>query len=236
MQNKVYIPSHVAIIMDGNGRWAEKNGFERSYGHLMGVESVKEVIEVSLKIGVRYLTLYAFSSENWSRPKKEVDYLMELFCSTIVDQNDMLKKNGVKVLFMGDIPSLSPKVQKYIELCETETVDNSTLTLVIALNYSARNELVNATKRVVQSVVDGALGVADITEDTIKNNLYLGRLPDPDLIIRTSGECRLSNFMLWQASYSEFYFTEILWPEFKELEYMGAINSFSKRQRRFGNI
>ena len=236
MNEKLNIPNHVAIIMDGNGRWASQNGFDRSYGHMMGVESVKDVIDESLVLGVRYLTLYAFSFENWSRPKTEVDGLMELFCSTIISQKDILKKRGVRVLFMGDKDALSLKVCEYIKICEDETSQNLKLTLVVALNYSSRMELTNATKLISRKVLSGELSIDDITESVISKHLYIGSVPDPDLIIRTSGECRLSNFLLWQSSYSEFYFTSVFWPEFKKEEYREAIEVFSKRKRRFGNI
>lgn len=236
MEKTTEIPTHVAIIMDGNGRWAESNGYDRSYGHLMGVESVKDVIDESLHTGVKYLTLYAFSLENWSRPEAEIEYLMELFCSTIVEQKEILKSRGVRVHFMGATSQLSAKVQGYVSICEQETAENDKLVLVIALNYSSRNELVNAVKQIALDVELGVLSVDEINEETVKNNLYIASLPDPDLIIRTSGECRLSNFMLWQASYSEFYFTDVLWPDFKREEFSEAINSFTKRQRRYGNI
>ncbi len=230
------VPLHVAIIMDGNGRWAEKNGYERSYGHFMGVNSVKEVIDQSLQSGVRCLTLYAFSSENWSRPSKEVEYLMELFCSTITEQKELLKEKGVRVLFVGRREELSEKVVSYVDICEKETVDNSTMTLVIALNYSSRNEIIDATKLIAQRVADGKLNIEDINEEVINNSLYTQSLPDPDLVIRTSGECRLSNFLLWQCSYSEFYFTDILWPDFGKKQYIEALEAYAKRKRRFGNI
>ncbi len=222
--------------MDGNGRWATQNGFERSYGHIMGVGSVKEVIEESLDLGVRYLTMYAFSAENWSRPRTEVDGLMELFCSTISDQKEILKSKGVKVLFMGDREALCDKVCGYIDSCENDTSDNSNLTLIIALNYSSRAELTRAAKQIAILSVSGELNIGDITETTIKEHLYIGNIPDPDLIIRTSGECRLSNFLLWQCSYSELYFTEVLWPDFNKEQYRKAIDVFSNRTRRFGNI
>lgn len=236
MKKAIEIPAHVAIIMDGNGRWAESKGYDRSYGHLMGVEPIKDIIDESLNLGIKYLTLYAFSSENWSRPELEIDYLMELFCSTIVDQKELLKSKGVRVCFMGYTPDLNTKLQNYVRICEEETSGNDNLILVIALNYSSRNEIVNAIKLIVLQAEKGKLSVDDITEETVKNNLYIASLPYPDLIIRTSGECRLSNFMLWQASYSEFYFTNILWPDFKRIEFLKAINTFTMRQRRYGNI
>lgn len=230
------IPNHIAIIMDGNGRWAVSNGYDRSYGHLKGVDSVKAIVEESLEIGVKFLTMYAFSSENWGRPTKEVEYIMELFCSTVVDQKEILKKQGVKVLFMGESSQLSDKVKDYMSLCERETSENCKLTLVIALNYSSRSELVSAVKKIAQSVLNSEITLEQIDEKTVSNNLCIASLPDPDLIIRTSGECRLSNFMLWQASYSEFYFTDILWPDFGKKEYFEAISSYSRRARRFGKV
>ena len=229
-------PNHIAIIMDGNGRWATSHGYERSYGHLKGVESVKVVIEESLNVGVKYLTLFAFSSENWGRPSKEVEYLMELFCCTIVEQKSILKRQGVKVLFMGDKSQLSSKVLESINICESETVENDKLTLVVALNYSSRSELVSAVKQIVEKVQSDEITIDQIDEKIVSNNLCIASLPDPDLIIRTSGECRLSNFMLWQASYSELYFTDVLWPDFGQKEYLEAINSYLKRSRRFGKV
>ncbi len=236
MDKTLNIPQHIAIIMDGNGRWAKKHGYDRSYGHLMGVESVKTIIDESLRLGVKCLTLYAFSSENWSRPAKEVEYLMELFCSTIIQQKELLIERGVRVLFMGREQELSDKVRQYVNICQQETAQNNTMILNVALNYSSQNELVDASRKIAEMVKKGDLSLHEITEKTITDSLYTASLPELDLIIRTSGELRLSNFMLWQASYSEFYFTDVLWPDFGAEQYLMAIEDYTKRKRRFGNI
>lgn len=230
------VPKHIAIIMDGNGRWAKQRGEERLYGHMAGVKSVRKVIQRCLDIDVKYLTLYAFSAENWGRPVDEVNGIMELFCKTIAEQIGDLIEQGVRVYFMGKRDRLSDEVKESLHIAEELTKENKSLTLIIALDYSAKEEIVCATQKIVQMVVNGEIGVEQITDETINDNLYLSDIPDPDLMIRTSGECRISNFMLWQLAYSEFYFTDILWPDFGGEELEIAINSYRARDRRFGKI
>ncbi len=230
------IPQHVAIIMDGNGRWAKAHGKERVYGHIHGVESVRRVIKACPKYGIKYLTLYTFSTENWGRPSDEVSALMELMCSSIANETPELCEQGVAVRILGDRSQLSDKVNASIDEIERKTADGKTLTLMLAFNYSSRSEITRAVRQIAQAAVDGNMSVADINEQTITDNLYTAGIPDPDLMIRTSGECRLSNFLMWQASYSELYFTDELWPDFNEESLVEAIKVYNKRDRRFGLV
>lgn len=230
------VPNHVAIIMDGNGRWAKKRGFSRSYGHIEGVESVVSAIESALDFNIKYLTVYAFSTENWNRPIEEVDSIMSLFCVTIEAQMDNLTKNGVRVRFMGDFSKLNTKVLESIKFCEEKTSNNSNLTFVVAINYSSRWEIERMVKNISLKVKNNEMIIEDIDSDSISREMFLEDVPDPDLIIRTSGECRLSNFLLWQAAYSEFYFTDILWPDFRKNEFKCAIEYYASRDRRFGAL
>ena len=219
------IPRHVAVIMDGNGRWAKERGQERVYGHVNGVESMRKVIRAAMKWGVKYLTAYAFSTENWGRPREEVDALMELLCRTIADETDELDANGVRIRFIGQTDVLSDVVRESISRSEH---------LIIALNYSSRWEIVRMAQRVAAQVRDGDLQVCDIDAEVVSRNLETAGIPDPDLLIRTSGELRLSNFLLWQLSYSELYFTETYWPDFDEAQFDRAIEEYRKRERRYG--
>jgi len=228
------IPQHIAIIMDGNGRWAKAHGKERVYGHMQGVESVRRVIKACPKYGIKYLTLYTFSTENWGRPAEEVNALMELMCSSIASETPELCKQGVAVRILGDRSALSEKVNASIDDIERKTADGKTLTLLLAFNYSSRSEITRAVRMIAERVVAGDLKVEDITEQTITENLYTADIPDPDLVVRTSGECRLSNFLMWQASYSELYFMDVLWPDFDEAQLVNAIEAYNKRDRRFG--
>jgi undecaprenyl diphosphate synthase len=230
------IPRHVAIIMDGNGRWAENRGEERYVGHMQGVESVRRVVKAAVKNGVEYLTLYAFSTENWGRPAEEVSALMEILCRSIIDETPELKRQGVRVRMIGDRSRFSEKVQQHLALIEQETSTEEKLTLILALNYSSRSELVRATQLLAERVARGELQPGEIDEKAVSESLYTHFCPDPDLIIRTSGECRLSNFLLWQASYSEFYFPEVLWPDFTEQEFERALEVYAGRDRRFGLV
>ena len=230
------IPRHIAIIMDGNGRWAQRQGQERIFGHQHGVESIRSCVKAALKNGVRYLTLYAFSTENWGRPADEVNALMELLCKSVESETPELKSRGVSLRFIGRLHELSPQIREAIEYSEAQTADNDKLTLVIALNYSSRTEILDAFKTIASEIEDGKLNKDEISTDTISAHLSTRGLPDPDLIIRTSGEQRLSNFLLWQAAYSEFYFTDTFWPEFGETEFEKAINAFKSRNRRYGLI
>lgn len=228
------IPRHVAVIMDGNGRWAQERGEDRVVGHINGVESMRKTIRAAVECGVEYLTVYAFSTENWGRPEREVTALMELLCTTIANETDELKQNGVRMRFIGDIQALSKEVRTAISKSEKETFQNRKLTLIIAVNYSSRWEITQMVRKVAVQVRDEGLQVHDITADTVAANLATAGIPDPDLLIRTSGELRLSNFLLWQLSYSELYFTDIYWPDFDEEAFYEAIREYQHRGRRYG--
>ena len=236
MSEQRSIPQHVAIIMDGNGRWAKQHGKERYEGHIAGVESVRRVLRAAVTTGVKYLTLYAFSTENWGRPVAEVDAIMELFCKSVVGEAPELVKQGIKVQIIGERDRFSERVLEMIDKIESTTLSGDKLTLVLAFNYSARREIMLATKAIAERVAKGELRTEEISEQTISEHLMTRSIPDPDLIVRTSGECRLSNFLLWQASYAEFYFPETLWPDFDEKEFERALEAFAKRERRYGLV
>ena len=222
--------------MDGNGRWAKQRGKERYEGHLMGVESVRSVTRAAVRNGVEWLTLYAFSTENWGRPQAEVDAIMELFCRAVINEGEELAKQGVRVLIMGERTRFSQSVLEMIERIESVTASGDKLTMVLAFNYSSRREIVLAAQSLAERVASGKLKAEDITEESFAQSLMTSNIPDPDFIIRTSGECRLSNFLLWQASYSEFYFPEVLWPDFTEEEFDKAMEEFARRERRYGLV
>lgn len=222
--------------MDGNGRWAKARGQERLYGHMQGVESIRKTVKAAIAAGVRFLTLYAFSKENWGRPQEEIDGLMEIFCKCAVNETPELKEQGVRMKFIGDIDGLHPDVRTSVEYCEKETHDNDTLTLVIAMNYSSRWEIIRMVKTIAGETENGKIASGDIKESTISAHLCTSGIPDPDLIIRTSGEHRLSNFLLWQAAYSEFYFTPVQWPDFDEAEFSRALKEYTRRDRRYGAV
>ncbi|MBQ2019412.1 MAG: isoprenyl transferase [Rikenellaceae bacterium] len=230
------IPQHVAIIMDGNGRWAKQRGKERVEGHIEGVQRLRDAIKASARWGVRYLTVYAFSTENWGRPEAEVNAIMELFCKSVINESPELQKQGVRVQVMGDRAGFSEKVLVYIDRIESETAAGERLTLVLAFNYSSRSELTAAVRQIAVEVAEGRYAAEEITAQTVSDHLLSAGVPDPDLLIRTSGECRLSNFLLWQSAYTEFYFTEVLWPDFTEEEFDGAIESYMHRDRRYGLV
>lgn len=230
------LPSHIAIIMDGNGRWAKARGLERSQGHKEGVSAIRKVVEAATKASVRYLTVYAFSTENWRRPTEEVNGLMDLMVYAITQETDDLKKNGVSIASIGDRSRLPDKVREALETCIRETAEGKNLTLVIALSYSSKWELTEATRRITDDVINGVMRKEDINEETISQYLTTSNLPDPDLLIRTGGEQRISNFLLWQCAYTEFYFTETFWPDFGEQELYEAILTYQSRERRFGKI
>ncbi|MDI3526587.1 MAG: undecaprenyl diphosphate synthase [Tenuifilum sp.] len=232
--DKTRVPKHVAIIMDGNGRWAKKRGNQRIFGHRNGVNAVKAATEAAGEIGVKYLTLYAFSTENWNRPKSEVDALMSLLVETINSEMNTLLKNGIRVLTIGDITKLPKEVQKKLIDIKEKTAHCETNTTVLALNYGARYEITEAVKKISNSVKNGDLNPEDISINTISENLDTANIPDPDLLIRTSGELRLSNFLLWQLAYAELYFTPVLWPDFTKEDFFKAIIDYQKRERRFG--
>ena len=228
------IPQHVAIIMDGNGRWAKQQGEDRVYGHYEGVNSVREIVEACGEVGVRYLTFYAFSTENWNRPKEEVDALMELLVSTISMETPNLLKKGVKLTVIGDVESLPLSCQKELQESIDATANNDTVTLILALSYSSKWEITYAVKKIGSMIENGTIKTKNITTRLIEENLSTKNFPDPELMIRTSGEHRISNFLLWQLAYSEFYFTEVLWPDFRKDEFFKAILSYQNRERRFG--
>jgi len=232
--DKTNVPQHVAIIMDGNGRWATKQGEDRVFGHHEGVNSVREIVEACGEIGVKHLTLYAFSTENWNRPKEEVDALMELLVATISMETPNLDKKGVKLQAIGDIESLPQSCQRELQESIDFTAKNDTLTLILALSYSSKWEITNAVKQIAKKVEEGKMNSKDITSKDIEKHLSTSKWPEPELMIRTSGEHRISNFLLWQLAYAEFYFTETLWPDFRKNEFFKAILSYQNRERRFG--
>lgn len=232
--NKNNIPRHVAIIMDGNGRWAKQHGEDRIFGHHEGVNSVRDIVEACGEIGVKFLTLYAFSTENWNRPKEEVDALMELLVATISMETPNLHKKGVRLQVIGDVLSLPESCQKELQESIDLTASNTTVTLILALSYSSKWEITDAVKKIAARVEKGELKAADITSKLISENLNTKDYPDPELMIRTSGEHRISNYLLWQLAYAEFYFTDVLWPDFRKDEFFKAIISYQNRERRFG--
>ncbi len=230
------IPSHIAIIMDGNGRWAKQRGLPRASGHKRGVDTVRDIVEASAEIGIKYLTLYTFSTENWNRPKDEVSTLMRLLLSSLKERLSELDKNDIKLTSVGDLSSLPVEVQKQLRTDIEKTRNNKKMTLNLALSYSGRWELVKAVKSISEQVAEGKLKSEDIDEKIISDNLTTRNLPDPDLLIRTSGEFRVSNFLLWQIAYSEFVILDVLWPEFKREHLYNSIKEFQKRERRFGKV
>ncbi len=236
MGNTERIPTHIAIIMDGNGRWAKALGKERYEGHLEGVNSVRECIKAARRNGVKYLTLYAFSTENWGRPIEEVNALMELFCKSVIAETPELIKQGVKVVMIGRRDRFSERVCSHLQQIEHDTAAGEDLTLVLAFDYSSRDEITTAVKSIAQKVASGEMALEDISEHTIAQSLYTALIPDPDFIIRTSGECRLSNFLLWQASYAEMYFTPVMWPDFKQEQFDKALEAYASRERRYGKL
>ena len=232
--NTDYLPSHLAIIMDGNGRWAKQKGMLRALGHEKGIKSVRKTVEACAKLGIQNLTLYAFSTENWNRPKLEVDTLMKLLVSSLKKEIKTLQTNNIKLNAIGNLTNLPDSVQKELQEVIDKTVENSRMTLTLALSYGAREELIQAVKKISNKVKNNIISEETIDESIINQHLYTHNLPDVDLVIRTSGEHRISNFLLWQIAYAEFYFTEVLWPDFSENDLYEAIISYQKRERRFG--
>ena len=231
-----HIPKHVAIIMDGNGRWAKQRGEQRVKGHQSGVQPIREVVETAAKVGVGYLTLYAFSTENWARPKEEVDALMLLLANAIKNEVGSLHKNNVRLNVIGDVVSLPAEVQNMLaEACKL-TASNTGLTLTLALSYSARWEILDAVKKYMLAVQSKDVSIDALSESTFEQYLTTAGMPNPELLIRTSGEQRISNFLLWQLAYTELYFTDVLWPDFDGEDFMDAIVDFQQRERRFGKI
>jgi len=234
--DKSKLPKHIAIIMDGNGRWAKQKGENRLYGHKNGTKSVRQVIEGSIEAGIKYLTLYAFSKENWKRPSKEVEGLMNLLISSIESELEELHSNGVKLNIIGDMCRLSDKVQNKVKIAIEKTKNNKTLNLNIALSYSGRWEIVEAVKKIANDTKNGTLSIDKINEELFSDYLETAGMPDPELLIRTSGEQRISNYLLYQLAYAEFYFTPLLWPDFSKEDLYEAIFIYQNRERRFGKI
>jgi len=232
--DKNRIPKHVAVIMDGNGRWAESHGKARVFGHESGVESVRSVVEGAGEIGVKHLTLYAFSTENWERPKEEVDALMGLLVHAIDNESELLMKNNVRLTTIGDVSKMPLKVKERLDGCIGLLSGNTGLNLILALSYSSKWEIVNAVKNLAQDSIEGKVKPEMINDKLFEEYLNTAELPDPELLIRTSGEFRISNFLLWQIAYSELYFTEKLWPDFRKEDLFEAIFDFQNRERRFG--
>ena len=232
--DKTKLPRHIAIIMDGNGRWAKEQGQDRLFGHFHGVESVRNIVEGSAELGIEYLTLYAFSTENWDRPEYEVVGLMELLVSTIRGEVESLHKNNIRLHVIGDMNMLPDYARKELEEALAYTQNNTGLNLVMALSYSGRWELLNAVKSIAHKVKKGELAVEDIDQDTLQQHLVTSGLPDPELMIRTSGEYRISNFLLYQLAYAELYFTQVRWPDFRKQHLYEAIIDYQGRERRFG--
>ena len=228
------LPKHIAIIMDGNGRWAKQQGEQRIFGHHNGVSSVRDTTEAAAELGVKYLTLYAFSTENWNRPKDEVEALMELLVMTISKETETLLKNGIRLETIGDIDSLPASCKYQLQEAKEATKAGDRMTLILALSYSSKWEIIKAVKEIAQEAKDGKLKPEDITEELFATKLCTSGMPDPELMIRTSGEHRISNFLLWQLSYAEFYFTEKLWPDFRKEDFYEAIYNYQNRERRFG--
>lgn len=234
--NKEQLPTHVAIIMDGNGRWAKKKGYVRALGHENGVDALRNIATAAAELGVRYLTVYAFSSENWSRPKKEVNALMSLLVSSLKKELGTLVDNKISLNAIGDLQSLPDKCQRELGEVIRKTRKLDRMTLSLALSYGSRQEMLQAVQRIAAEVAEGSLSPESINETTITNHLYTAGIPDPDLLIRTSGENRISNYLLWQIAYSELYFTDKLWPEFSKEDFYAAIHDYQHRERRFGKI
>lgn len=228
------LPKHLAIIMDGNGRWAKQQGYLRAFGHENGTKSVKEIIKTSAKLGIEYLTLYAFSTENWNRPKLEVQALMKILINSLKKELVTLQENNIRLNAIGNLDKLPKTAQKELLDVMDKTKNNTRLTLTLALSYGSREELVNAVKAISDKVKNNIISIDTIDDSIINEHLYTQNLPDVDLLIRTSGEHRISNFLLWQIAYAELYFTNVLWPDFKDQDLYEAIISYQKRERRFG--
>lgn len=230
------VPKHIAIIMDGNGRWAKQQGQMRTFGHQEGVKAVKDVIEGAAEAGVKFVTLYTFSTENWKRPKYEVDALMELLVDSIHKETGTLLEKGIQLQTIGDLDKLPEDCRKQLEETMKATSQCDKMTIILALSYSARWEIIAATKKIAEKVKEGKLAIDDITEEVFNNELCTANIPDPELLIRTSGELRISNYLLWQIAYSELYFSPKLWPDFNREDLFEAIIDYQNRERRFGFI
>ena len=228
------LPKHIAVIMDGNGRWAKKQGAKRIFGHRNAVEAVRQTTESCAELGIKHLTLYAFSTENWKRPKAEVKGLMELLVSTIKKETSTLTKNNVRLTSIGDVKALPRRCQQELEESIELTKHNTGLNLILALSYSGRWEIVEAVKDLLKDVKNETIGLEDINYDSFSDYLCTKNVPDPELLVRTSGEMRISNFLLWQIAYAELYFTDVLWPDFRKKDFYEAILNYQSRERRFG--
>jgi len=230
------LPRHVAIVMDGNGRWAQRRGLSRNEGHRRGKDSVRAVVETARELGIPYLSLFAFSHENWARPSTEVNFLMRLFHRYLITEGKRLMNRGIRVLPLGDNERLSPPLRRALEQTVEMTAHNDGMTLGLALPYSGRQDITTAMRKIAEAVASGAMKPEDIDEATIARSLATGAMPDPDLFIRTSGEQRVSNFFLFQLAYTELYFTDTLWPDFREREFLTALEAYQARERRFGGV
>jgi undecaprenyl diphosphate synthase len=228
------LPRHVAVIMDGNGRWAEQRGLSRLYGHRVGKDSVRAIVESSRKLGIKYLSLFAFSSENWNRPPREVDGLMALLRKYLASELGKMMRHGIRLLAVGSLRKLPPAVREALRSSIAATRNNTGMTVILAVSYGGREDIARAARAIARNVERGKLAPGQITEETVAEHLGTKGVPDPDLLIRTSGEMRISNFFLWQLAYTEMYITETLWPDFREREYFQALAFFQQRQRRFG--
>lgn len=234
--NLDHLPSHISVIMDGNGRWATRQGKERGEGHIAGISSLRETITACVRLGIDVLSAYAFSTENWKRPQHEVDLLMHLFATTLLKELPLFHQENVRLVFLGDIEALPEKTRDVFEEGLAETAGNTGMVLALAVNYGARAELARAARTLAARVASGDINIEDIDEGAVAASLYTADLPDPELLIRTSGELRLSNYLLWQLAYSEFYVTETLWPDFDRWELLRGIKAFQCRDRRFGGV
>lgn len=232
--DKTRLPKHVAVIMDGNGRWAKQRGLDRSMGHVEGVNTVRRITEIASEIGVKYLTLYTFSTENWNRPQEEVDALMNLIVVAIERETPDLIKNNVRLTMVGDLARMPEFASNRLRKCMDDTSHCNGLTLILALSYSSRWEILEACKSIATQVKDGKLSIEEITDDLFSSNLATKNIPDPDLLIRTAGDYRISNYLLWQIAYSELYFTQTFWPDFSKDDFCAAVIEYQSRERRFG--
>ena len=230
------MPSHVSIIMDGNGRWATARGLDRSQGHVAGVDALREAVTTSVRLGLDVLSVYAFSTENWRRPQREVDLLMHLFATTLVNELPLFHQENVRLRFLGDLEALPERTRLVFQRGLDETAGHTGMTFALAVNYGSRAEIVRAARAIAEDVAAGRLALNDVDEDAVSGRLYTSGLPDPDLLIRTSGELRLSNYLLWQLAYTEFYVTQTFWPDFSRWDFLRAIASYQGRNRRFGGV
>ena len=231
-----HVPCHVSIIMDGNGRWAQARGLDRSRGHVAGVDALREAVTTSVRLDLDALSVYAFSTENWRRPQREVDLLMHLFATTLVNELPLFHQENVRLRFLGDLDALPEKTRQVFQRGLDETSDHTGMTFALAVNYGSRAEIARAARQIAQEAAAGSLEPSEVDEDALASRLYTAGLPDPDLLIRTSGELRLSNYLLWQLAYTEFYVTPTLWPDFSRWDFLRAVVSYQSRSRRFGGV